>query len=127
MQMDMLSESIVMLHAKATVNARDWQAFKEMVAETREVVKKEGPQSVLTHECYYNPITFECLIIEAYASEAALLTHLEMIKPVSEKFNVDWKITRLELFGKYSKDLIGVMQQAVDNHSFNHYPSLLLA
>ncbi|MCF0065537.1 hypothetical protein MUK70_10670 [Dyadobacter chenwenxiniae] len=122
----MSSESIVRLHARATVKASDWQTFKQMVAETREVVKKEGPESVLTHECYFDPATFECLIIEAYASEAALLTHLEMIKPVSEKYKVDWKINRLELFGGYSKDLIDVMRQAVDDHSFNHYPSLLL-
>jgi len=120
----MSKQSIVRLHAKASVNPNDWETFKQMVSETKIIVEKEGPESVLLHECYYDPSTFECLIIEAYANEAAFLSHMELIKPLSARYKVDWKIDRLELLGPYSENVLAAMQ-ASNEHAFNHFSELL--
>jgi hypothetical protein len=116
---------IVRLNAAATVNPRDWEAFKQMVAETKIIVAREGTARVLTHECYYDPETFECLIVEAYVNEQAFLTHLELIKPLSEKHQVDWKLTRLEILGKYSPGVVEAMKQESGDTGFRYYGAAL--
>ncbi|RIV18624.1 hypothetical protein DYU11_26980 [Fibrisoma montanum] len=120
----MSKQSIVRVHAQASVNPNDWETFKQMVAETKIIVEKEGPESVLLHECYYDPATFECLIIEAYANEAAFLGHLELIKPLSAKYKVDWKIDHLTLLGPYSDNVVAAMR-ASSEPAFSHYPASL--
>ncbi|MDT3402358.1 hypothetical protein [Mucilaginibacter terrae] len=117
----MSNQSIVRLNAAATVNPNDWEVFKQMVLETREIVANEGPEKVLTHECYYDPETFQCLIVEAYVNESAFLAHLELIKPLSEKYKVDWKIDRLELLGAYSSHFMKGMKQGVEAGRFFSY------
>jgi hypothetical protein len=121
----MSNQSIVRLNATATVNSRDWEGFKQMVAETKIIVAREGEARVLTHECYYDPETFECLIVEAYANEQALLAHLELIKPLLDKYKVDWKMTRLELLGPYSQGLVEVMKQGSVDTAFFHFGEAL--
>ncbi|KAA6437065.1 hypothetical protein FEM33_20325 [Dyadobacter flavalbus] len=120
----MSNQSIVRLHAKASVNPNDWETFKQMVSATKIIVAKEGPEAVLLHECYYDLETFECLIIEGYADEAAFLSHLELIKPLSSKYQVDWKIERLELLGPYSENVVAAMR-AGNEHAFSHYSASL--
>jgi hypothetical protein len=117
--------SIVRLNAAAMVNPCDWEAFKLMVAETKIIVAREGEARVLTHECYFNPETFECLIVEAYANEQALLAHLELIKPLSDKYKVDWKMTRLELLGSYSQGLVEAMRQGNGDTAFFYFAEAL--
>lgn len=121
----MSKQSIVRLNAKILVNSEDWETFKQMVYETKNIVAKEWPESVLIHECYYDPASFECLITEAYANEAAFLNHLELIKPLSEKYGVDWKVDRLELLGPYSENVVAAMQQGLDEDAFSHYSASL--
>ena len=121
----MSKQSIVRLNAKVSVDATEWETFRQMVSETKTIVKSEGPDSVLTHECYFDPTNFECLITEAYASEASFLNHLELIKPLSEKYKVSWKINRLELLGPYSQNVTAAMRQGIDENAFFHYPALL--
>ncbi|MFA6083791.1 hypothetical protein [Mucilaginibacter sp.] len=121
----MLNSLIVRLNAAATVNPRDWEAFKQMVTETKVIVAGEGPGKVLTHECYYDPEIFQCLIVEAYANEQAFLAHLELIRPLSEKYQVDWKLTRLELLGPYSAAVVAVMKQGGKDTAFIHYGETL--
>ncbi|MBN8877678.1 MAG: hypothetical protein J0I32_09050 [Sphingobacteriales bacterium] len=118
-------QSIVRLNAAATVNPRDWELFKQMVAETKAIVASEGPDHVLTHECYFNPETYQCLIVEAYASEESFLHHLEQIRPLSEKYQVDWKIDRLELLGPYSPNVVEAMAQGVAPATFSLYQQSL--
>lgn len=117
----MSNKLIVRLNAAATVNPGDWEVFKQMVKETKEIVASEGPEQVLTHECYYDPEAFRCLIVEAYATEAAFLNHLEMIKPLSEKYKVDWKIDRLELLGPFQNDVVEAMAENVGHAKFSYY------
>jgi hypothetical protein len=121
----MSKQSIVRLNARVSVNANDWETFKQMVSETKTIVEKQGPESVLVHECYFDPASFECLITEAYASEASFLNHLELIKPLSEKYKVSWQINRLELLGPYSHSVTAAMRQGIDENAFFHYPALL--
>jgi hypothetical protein len=116
-------QSVVRIIANATVNARDWEVFKEMVAETKVIVEKEGPDQVLLHECYFNPGSFNCLIIEAYSNEKAFLNHIELITPLSEKYKVDWNINRLELLGPYSLNVIEAMKQR--SMEFSHFGQIL--
>src|SRR5687768_1761218 len=107
----MSNQSIVRIIASASINARDWEVFKQMVAETKVIVEKEGPDQVLLHECYFNPGSFNCLIMEAYANEKAFLNHIELITPLSEKYKVDWSINRLELLGPFSPNVIEAMKK----------------
>ena len=121
----MSHQSIVRLNAYATVNARDWELVKKMVSETKAIVEVEGPKLVLTHECYYDPKTFQCLLVEAFANEEALLNHLQLIKPLSEKYKVDWTVHRLELLGPYSDALIGALGQGRSIDTIFHYGASL--
>jgi hypothetical protein len=103
---------IVRLHAFVTVEGSDWEVFKQMVAATKLIVKGEGPEHVLTHECYYQPDSYDCLIIEAYKDEHAFLNHLELIKPLSERYTVRWKVNRLELCGPFSESTVNIWRNA---------------
>lgn len=120
----MLANSIVRLNASAVVNSNDWEEFKMMVSETKSIVEREEAAQVLTHECYYDPETFNCLIVEAYADENAFLKHLELIKPLSEKYSVDWKLTRLELLGAFSENVVEAMR-ATENIEFFYFGQML--
>lgn len=105
----MTTQTIVRLNAAATVNPRDWEIFKQMAAATKAIVATEGTDQVLTHGCYYDPETFRCLIVEAYISETAFLHHLILIRQLSDQYQVDWKIDRLELLGPYSSNVVKTM------------------
>lgn len=116
----MSAKQIVRLHANVTVNSKDWEVFKQMVEEVKSIVKSEGGD-VLTHQTYYQPESFNCLIIEAYLNEAAFLNHLENIKPLSQKYKVDWKVNRMELSGAYSEDSVALMRDASKDADFAFY------
>jgi hypothetical protein len=121
----MADQSIVRLHAFATVDSEDWEAFTQMVAETKIIVQSEGAENVLTHECYYEPDGFNCLIVEAYANEKAFLNHLELITPLSEKYKVNWKINRIELCGPFSEQTVNALKQGVSEGQCVHYSNAL--
>ncbi|TLV03811.1 hypothetical protein [Dyadobacter luticola] len=123
----MSKQSIVRLNAKVSVNPKDWDTFRQMVSETKSIVESEGPDSVLLHECYFEPATFQCLIIEAYTNEAAFLNHLELIKPLSASYKADWKIDRLELLGPFSENVVAAMRQGRSENAFFYYPASLPA
>lgn len=115
-----MDSSIIRLHAFVTVNSKDWEVFKEMVAEVKAIVKSEEAK-VLTHETYRQQGTFDCLIVEAYENEAALLEHLELISPLSEKYKIDWKVNRLELCGNYSEEVVAVWKEATKQNEFLYF------
>lgn len=115
-----MNSSIVRLHAFVTVNSKDWEIFKEMVAEVKAIVKSEGAK-VLTHETYHQQGTFDCLIVEAYENEAALLEHLKLIEPLSQKYKMDWKVNRLELCGHYSEEVVSMWQEATKQGEFFYF------
>lgn len=121
----MINASIVRLHAHVTVNEKDWAVFKQMVAEVNVIVANEGTENVLTHVTYHQSGSFNCLIDEVYANESAFLNHLENIKPLSEKYKVDWKINRLELSGAYSEQTIRLLTEANKENGFAFYNELL--
>ncbi|SEI53118.1 hypothetical protein SAMN05216327_102266 [Dyadobacter sp. SG02] len=117
----MAQQTIVRIVAQATVEPSDWDAFRAMVRETKEIVAREGHERVLTHACYCDPATFQCLIVEAYANEAALLAHLQLIQPLSEKYRVNWQINRLDLLGPYSNETLAALTGNMDEGAWAHY------
>jgi len=121
----MANQSIVRLHAFATVDSKDWEAFMQMVAETKVIVHSEGPENVLTHECYYQTGSFNCLIVEAYANEEIFLSHLQQVTPLSEKYGVNWKINRIELCGPFSEQTVNALRQGVGDGDCVHYDNAL--
>ncbi len=121
----MSSRSIVRLHANVTVNGQDWEAFTQLVDEVKSIVQQEGPENVLTHATYQQAGSFTCLIIEAYKDEQAFLTHLEAIKPLSEKYTVDWQIHRLELSGAFSQTTASLMKTGNKGSDFVFYDNQL--
>jgi hypothetical protein len=108
----MSDKSIVRLHAYATVMGEDWDVFIQMVAAVGKIVQKEGPETVLTHKTYQKSGSYDCQIVEIYKDEQAFLNHLENIKPVSEKFKLNWKISRIELSGAYSPETVNLLKEA---------------
>jgi len=118
------NKSIVRLHANVTINSKDWQTFKQKLAAVKIIVKSEGA-NVLTHETYYQSGNFNCMIIEGYANEKALLNHLENIKPLDEKYNVDWKVNRLELSGAFSGETVNEFRKANKGSEFAFYDEQL--
>jgi quinol monooxygenase YgiN len=117
----MSNKSIVRLHANVTVNGKDWEAFTQMVAEVKTIVHSEGVENVLTHQTYHQSGSFNCLIIEAYKDEQTFLAHLENIKPLSEKYKVDWTVNRMELSGGYSEATVSAMREGLKAAEFIFY------
>lgn len=118
------NKSIVRLQANVTINSKDWQTFKQKLAAVKIIVKSEGA-NVLTHETYYQSGSYNCLIIEAYKDEKEFLNHLENIKPLSEKYKVDWKVNRMELSGAYAEETINAMREASSSGEFLFYDNKL--
>lgn len=118
-------QSILRLHVNATVNPSDWESFKQMISENQLIVAKEESGLVLTYECYYNPQTFECLLIETFASEEALLGHVLLIGPASQKYKIDWTIHRLELSGPFSEKMIKALTDGRSIETVSHFEASL--
>lgn len=102
----------VLIHASVTVNPNDWPTFQDMVTDVKVIVAKEGKDKVIMHETYYQSESNNCLIIEEYKDEAAFLNHLELIRPLSDKYKIDWKITQLYLSGGFSTITVNAMKDA---------------
>ncbi|MVM33857.1 hypothetical protein GO755_27725 [Spirosoma sp. HMF4905] len=117
----MSNQSIVRLHAQVTISPTDWERFTQMVNEVKKIVQQEGSENVLTHVTYHQADSYECLIIEAYKDEAAFLSHLEAIKPLSEKYTVDWTVNRMELSGSYSESTVAFMKGVSQGGDFVFY------
>jgi hypothetical protein len=116
----MSAESIVRLVADVTVDQADWETFKLMVADLKHIVAEEGDQ-VLIHECYYDAETYRCLILEAYVNEQAFLNHLELIKPLSDKYTVNRKTETLDLLGTYSAGLVDAVKNLSVGTTVTHF------
>lgn len=54
-------------------------------------------------------------------NEAALLEHLELISPLSQKYKIDWKVNRLELCGNYSEEVVTVWKVATKQNEFLYF------
>ena len=117
---DMDYKSIVRLQASVTVNSKDWEAFKQKLTAVKIIVQSEGV-NVLTHETYCQSGGFNCMIIEGYVNEKAFLNHLENIKPLDEKYKVDWKVNRLELSGAFSEQTVNEFRKANKGIEFAFY------
>jgi hypothetical protein len=103
--------NIVRLQASATVNPRDWDTFSAMLAATKKIVAQQG-NKVLVHECYNQSGSTSCLIVEAYIDEQAFLDHLELIRPLSAAYKVDWSISQLQLMGAFSQATVDSITSA---------------
>lgn len=117
----MEANKILRLTAKVKIDPGDHPRFIQMTSELKAIVAKEGPTQVLSYDCYFNDaVTREFLIKEAYTDEAALLLHLELIAPISAKYQVPMEIVRFELCGELTETTLTLFRDSYANR-FEHY------
>ena len=117
----MENNKILLLTAKVKIDPIDRPRFIQMTGELKTIVAEEGPTQVLCYDCYFkDPHTGEYLIIEAYANEEALLSHLKLIAPISAKYQVPMDIVRFELCGELTEVTLILFRDSFANR-FEHY------
>ena len=117
----MEANKILRLTAKVKIDPVDRPRFIQMAAELKAIVTEEGTSQVLSYNCYFkDPDTGECLITEAYADEAALLSHLKLIAPVSAKYQIPMEVIRFELCGELPETTLELFRDTYGNR-FEHY------
>ena len=117
----METNKILRLTAKVKIVPVDRQRFEHMTGELKTIVAEEGPTQVLSYDCYFkDPQTGECLITEAYADEAALLSHLKLIEAVSGKYQISMDVIRFELCGELAETTLTSFRDAYGDR-FEHY------
>ncbi len=120
----MSSLSIIRLHASVSIKPDNWDKFQQMVSEVKYIVASEEVGNVLTHETYYQENSFDCLIVEAYANENAFLEHLQKIQPLMNKYNINWNVNRMELFGLLSSETVSILKESVKDGEFIFYDKI---
>ena len=119
----MKANKILRLTAKVKIDPVDRPRFIQMTGELKAIVAEEGPAQVLSYDCYFNEaVAGEFLITEAYAGEAALLSHLKLIAPVSAKYQVPMGIVRFELCSELTETTLALFRNAYGDR-FEHYGS----
>ncbi|WP_426671235.1 putative quinol monooxygenase [Mucilaginibacter sp. McL0603] len=117
----MKANKILRLIAKVRIGLADRPRFIQMTGELKAIVAEEGPTQVLSYDCYFKDLhTGECLITETYADEAALLSHLKLIAPVSAKYQVPMEIIRFELCGELAETTLALFRDTYGDR-FEHY------
>jgi quinol monooxygenase YgiN len=117
----MEANKILRLNAKVKIAPADRPRFIQMTGELKKIVAEEGPGRVLSYDCYCNDaVAGEFLVIETFADEAALLSHLKLIPPVSAKYQVPVEMIRFELCGELSETTLALFRDSYAN-SFEHY------
>ena len=117
----MEANKILRLTAKARIDPADRLRFMQMTGELKAIVAEEGPTQVLSYDCYLkDPYTGECFITEAYADEAALLSHLKLIAPIATKYQIPMEITRFELCGELTEITLALFRNTYGDR-FEHY------
>ena len=111
----------ILLLAEVKIDPVDRPRFIQMTGELKAIVAEEGPTQVLSYECYFkNSDTGECLITETYADEAALLSHLKLIAPVSAKYQIPMEVIRFELCGELTEATLTLFRDSYAKR-FEHY------
>jgi quinol monooxygenase YgiN len=109
----MEANKILRLTAKVKIDPINRHRFIQMTRELKTVAAEEGPGQVLSYECYFNDaVAGEFLVTEAFADEAALLSHLKLIAPVSAKYQVPVEIIRFELCGELTEATMTLFRDA---------------
>jgi quinol monooxygenase YgiN len=117
----MEANKILRLTAKVKIAPADRQRFIQMTGELKAIVAEEGPTQVLNYDCYFKDLhTWEFLITEAYANEAALLLHLKLIAPILAKYQISMDVIRFELCGKLARTTLALFRD-VYGDGFVHY------
>jgi quinol monooxygenase YgiN len=117
----MEANKILRLTAKVKIGPADRHRFIQMTGELKAIVAEEGPTQVLSYDCYFkDPDTGECLITEAYADEAALLSHLKLIAPVSAQYQIPMEVIRFELCGEFAEKALALFRGTYGDR-FEHY------
>jgi len=117
----MEANKILRLTAKVRIDPADRLRFIQMTGELKAIVAEEGPKQVLSYDCYFkDPHTGGCLITEAYADEAALLSHLKLIVPISAQYQIPMEITRFELCGELTEITLALFRETYGDR-FEHY------
>jgi quinol monooxygenase YgiN len=117
----MEANKILRLIANVKIDPIDRPRFIQMTGELKTIAAEEGPKQVLSYDCYFNDtVAGEFLVIETFADEAALLSHLKLIAPVSAKYQVPVEIIRFELCGESSEATLTMFKDAYTNR-FEHY------
>jgi quinol monooxygenase YgiN len=117
----MEANKILLLTAKVKIDPIDRPRFIQMAGELKAIVAEEGPMRVLSYDCYFkDPHTGECLLTEAYADEAALLSHLKLIAPVLAKYQIPMEVIRFELCGELTEATLILFRDSYANR-FEHY------
>ncbi|MDB5151597.1 MAG: hypothetical protein JWR54_348 [Mucilaginibacter sp.] len=119
----MEANKILRLTAKVKIDPIDRPRFLQMTRELKTIVAEEGPTQVLSYDCYFKgPHAGEFLITEAYADEAALLSHLMLIAPISAKYQVPMEMIRFELCGESAEATLTLFRDTYGNR-FEYYGS----
>ena len=117
----MEANKILRLTAKVKIDPIDRHRFIQMTGELKAIVVEKGSRQVLSYDCYFKETdSGEYLITEAYADEAALLSHLKLIAPVSAKYEVPIEIIRFELCGELTEATLTLFRDSYVNR-FEHY------
>ena len=116
----MKTSSVVRLHALVSILPEDWENFEIQLAETKRIVQAEG-DDVLTHACYLQSGTYECLIVEEYANEKAFLNHLSIIGTVAKQYPVKMTFQRVELAGPYSAQTVMLLKENIRGCDVKHF------
>jgi quinol monooxygenase YgiN len=117
----MEANKILRLTAKVKIEQIDRPRFIQMTGELKAIVAEEGPTRVLSYDCYFKGANNgEFLITEVYADEAALLSHLKLIAPVSAKYQVPMEIVRFELCGELAETTVASFRDAYGDR-FEYY------
>ncbi len=117
----MEANKVLRLTAKVKIDPIDRPRFIQMTRELKTIVAKEGSTQVLSYDCYFNDADIgEFLITEAYTDEAALLSHLKLIRPISVKYKVPMEIIRFELCGELAEATMSLFRDAYSD-MLEHY------
>lgn len=97
------NENLIRITATIKIDPAERRHFENMVNDLKKVVAAEGSSKVPVYDCYFKDQgSGEGLIIEAYADEAAFLNHLNLIQPVSARYNIFMDVLSFNIAGRLS-------------------------
>ena len=117
----MKNADLIRITATIKIDLDQRQHFENMTNDLKKVVTAEGSSKVLVYDCYFkDQSSGEGLIIEAYSDEAAFLNHLNLIQPVSARYNIPMDILSFNIAGRLSDATVQLFAAAYKEQFVNY-------
>jgi quinol monooxygenase YgiN len=99
--------NLIRINAEIKIDPAKRKDFENMTTELKKIVKEKEPSKVLEYVCYFRDHhSGEGIIIETYPDEEAFLAHLNLIQPVSAKYDLQIDVINFSISGALSDTTI---------------------